>query len=176
LRLLLAGNLPILAHPGATATTVAVRTPGAEQRQKARVDDIELRSDQARADLCLLNDLNCRFPSPSTYKSNTIIYAKDLATVGIGAGQMSLVVRRAIPRAGPGSATMRARRAPDQGILVSPPTRSPVAYAFWPASRPSSTAGSPGGSIRDDEVIKAGPTSTAINRTMVFPRVRQFPD
>jgi phosphoribosylaminoimidazolecarboxamide formyltransferase/IMP cyclohydrolase len=32
-------------------------------------------------------------------KSNTIIYAKDLATVGIGAGQMSRVDRRASPRA-----------------------------------------------------------------------------
>ncbi|MDH8489670.1 hypothetical protein QIG87_27120, partial [Klebsiella pneumoniae] len=38
-----------------------------------------------------LNDLRFAFRVAKHVKSNTIIYAKDLATVGIGAGQMSRV-------------------------------------------------------------------------------------
>ena len=82
-------------------------------------------------------------------KSNAIVLARDLATVGVGAGQMSRVdsVRLALEKAqAPGG---RARCSP-----ATPSSRSPT------APRPRSQAGvtaiiQPGGSIRDDEVIAA---------------------
>jgi phosphoribosylaminoimidazolecarboxamide formyltransferase/IMP cyclohydrolase len=91
-------------------------------------------------------------------KSNTIIYAKDLATVGIGAGQMSRV----------DSARIAARKAHDAAKelgLAAPMTKGSVVAsdAFFPfadgllvAIEAGATAViQPGGSMRDDEVIKA---------------------
>jgi AICAR transformylase/IMP cyclohydrolase PurH len=64
-------------------------TTCAEDRDQARADDAELR------------DLRFAFRVAKHVKSNTIVYAKDRATVGIGAGQMSRVDPRASRRARP---------------------------------------------------------------------------
>ena len=64
-----------------------------QSRDNAVVDDMDLRAgDQARAD----RTRNCAicvfaFRVAKHVKSNAIVYAKDGATVGIGAGQMSRV-------------------------------------------------------------------------------------
>ena len=91
MRLLLAGSLPDPRAAGLTAKTVAggllVQT-----RDNAVVDDIALKTVTRRAPTdAELRDLKFAFRVAKHVKSNTIVYAKDLATVGIGAGQMSRV-------------------------------------------------------------------------------------
>lgn len=158
LRLLLAGGLPDPRARGLTAKTVAggllVQT-----RDNAVVDDMQLKVVTKRAPTdAELRDLRFAFRVAKHVKSNTIVYAKDLATVGIGAGQMSRV----------DSARIAARKAQDAAAelkLAAPMTRGSVVAsdAFFPfadgllvAIEAGATAViQPGGSMRDDEVIKA---------------------
>src|SRR5207237_6147508 len=91
-------------------------------------------------------------------KSNTIVYARDGATVGIGAGQMSRVDSARI-------AAWKAKEAAEAAGLKEPMTRGSVAAsdAFFPFADgllATIEAGAtaviqPGGSMRDDEGIKA---------------------
>ena len=84
-------------------------------------------------------------------RSNAIVLAKDLASVGIGAGQMSRVdsVRLAIEKARARRATCRARRSRRTRSSRSPTARSS-------RSRPAITSIiQPGGSKRDLEVVEA---------------------
>ncbi|MDR0810059.1 MAG: bifunctional phosphoribosylaminoimidazolecarboxamide formyltransferase/IMP cyclohydrolase [Gemmobacter sp.] len=107
-------------------------------------------------------------------KSNAIIYVRDGATVGVGAGQMSRV----------DSTRIAARKAQDMadalGLSVSP-TQGAVAAsdAFFPFADGLITAAEagataliqPGGSMRDDEVIAA---ADARGLAMVFTGMRHF--
>jgi phosphoribosylaminoimidazolecarboxamide formyltransferase/IMP cyclohydrolase len=100
-------------------------------------------------------------------KSNAIVYASGDRSLGIGAGQMSRV----------DSARIAAMKAGDAGISL---TGSAVASdAFFPfadglleAVKAGATAViQPGGSIRDDEVIKAADEH---NIAMAFTGIRHF--
>jgi phosphoribosylaminoimidazolecarboxamide formyltransferase/IMP cyclohydrolase len=174
LRLLLAGSLPDPRGAGLTAKTVAggllVQT-----RDNAVVDDITLRTVTQRAPSeAELRDLKFAFRVAKHVKSNTIVYAKDLATVGIGAGQMSRVDSARI-------AARKAQDAADELKLAQPMTRGSVVAsdAFFPFAdgllvtiEAGATAViQPGGSIRDDEVIKAADDAGI---AMVFTGVRHF--
>ena len=107
-------------------------------------------------------------------KSNAIIYAKDGATVGIGAGQMSRVDSSTI-------AALKAKRmADDVGLPESPAVGSVVASdAFFPfpdgllaAAEAGATAViQPGGSMRDEAVIDA---ANEAGLAMVFTGMRHF--
>ena len=174
LRLLLAGGLPDPRAAGLTAKTVAggllVQT-----RDNAVVDDMELKPVTKRAPSnAELRDLRFAFRVAKHVKSNTIVYAKDRATVGIGAGQMSRV----------DAARIAARKAQDAALeagLKEPLTKgSAVASdAFFPfadgllvAIEAGATAViQPGGSVRDDEVIKAADDHGI---AMVFTGTRHF--
>ncbi len=174
LRLLLAGGLPNPRQAGLTAKTVAggllVQT-----RDNGVVDDIDLRTVTKRAPTeAELRDLKFAFRVVKHVKSNTIVYAKDMATVGIGAGQMSRV----------DSARIAARKAADtakEAGLAQPMTVGSVVAsdAFFPFADGLLTciqAGAtaviqPGGSIRDDEVIKAADDAGI---AMVLTGVRHF--
>ena len=100
-------------------------------------------------------------------KSNAIVFARDGATVGVGAGQMSRVV----------SARIAAMKAEDEGIAVSGAVMA--SDAFFPFRDGIDTAASagisaviqPGGSIRDDEVIAAADEH---GLAMVFTSIRHF--
>lgn len=97
-------------------------------------------------------------------KSNAIVIAKDLATVGIGAGQMSRIdsVRIAIAKAGP-----RAENA----VLASD-AFFPFADSIEEAAKAGISAIiQPGGSIRDQESIEA---ANRFGIAMVFTGVRHF--
>ena len=107
-------------------------------------------------------------------KSNAIVYAKDGATVGVGAGQMSRV----------DSTRIAARKAEDMaealGLPESPVKGSVVASdAFFPFADGLLTAAAagavaviqPGGSMRDDEVIAAADEAGI---AMVFTGMRHF--
>jgi phosphoribosylaminoimidazolecarboxamide formyltransferase/IMP cyclohydrolase len=158
LRLLLAGGLPDPRALGLTAKTVAGGLL-VQSRDNAVVDDMTLKVVTKRAPSeAELRDLRFAFRVAKHVKSNTIIYAKDLATVGIGAGQMSRV----------DSARIAARKAEDAARelkLAEPMTRGSVVAsdAFFPFAdgmlaciEAGATAViQPGGSVRDDEVIKA---------------------
>ena len=91
LRLLLAAGLPDPRARGLTAKTVAGGLL-VQSRDNAVVDDMELKPVTKRApNNAELRDLRFAFRVAKHVKSNTIVYAKDSATVGIGAGQMSRV-------------------------------------------------------------------------------------
>lgn len=107
-------------------------------------------------------------------KSNAIIYVKDQATVGVGAGQMSRV----------DSTRIAARKSQDMAgalELSAPLTKGSVVAsdAFFPFSDGLLTAAEagataviqPGGSLRDDEVIKAADEA---GLAMVYTGMRHF--
>ncbi len=174
LRLLLAGGLPDPRQVGLTAKTVAGGLL-VQSRDNAVVDDMTLKTVTKRApDDAELRDLKFAFRVAKHVKSNTIVYAKDLATVGIGAGQMSRVDSARI-------AARKAQDAADELKLAAPMTRGSVVAsdAFFPfadgllvAIEAGATAViQPGGSVRDDEVIKAADDHGV---AMVFTGVRHF--
>jgi phosphoribosylaminoimidazolecarboxamide formyltransferase/IMP cyclohydrolase len=100
-------------------------------------------------------------------KSNAIVYAKDGATVGVGAGQMSRVV----------SARIASLKAVDAGLDV--PGSVLASDAFFPfrdGIDAAAVAGitaviQPGGSVRDDEVIAAADEH---GMAMMFTGIRHF--
>jgi phosphoribosylaminoimidazolecarboxamide formyltransferase/IMP cyclohydrolase len=174
LRLLLAGGLPDPRAAGLTAKTVAGGLL-VQSRDNAVVDGMDLKQVTKRAPSnAELRDLRFAFRVAKHVKSNTIVYAKDSATVGIGAGQMSRV----------DSARIAARKAQDAALaagLAEPATKGSVVAsdAFFPfadgllvAIEAGATAViQPGGSVRDDEVIKA---ADAHGIAMVFTGTRHF--
>ncbi len=107
-------------------------------------------------------------------KSNAIVYAKDLCTVGIGAGQMSRL----------DSCMIAAKKAEDmakaQGLDELPTQGSALASdAFFPFAdgleaaieAGASSIIQPGGSIRDNEVINA---ANEAGLAMIFTGMRHF--
>ena len=174
LRLLLAGGLPDPRAGGLTVKSVAGGLL-VQSRDNAVVDDMQLKVVTKRSPSeAELNDLRFAFRVAKHVKSNTIIYAKDLATVGIGAGQMSRV----------DSARIAARKAEDAAQelgLPAPMTKGSVVAsdAFFPfadgllvAIEAGATAViQPGGSMRDNEVIEMADKHGI---AMVFTGTRHF--
>jgi phosphoribosylaminoimidazolecarboxamide formyltransferase / IMP cyclohydrolase len=174
LRLLLAGGVPDPRAMGLVAKTVAGGLL-VQSRDNAVVDEMQLKTVTKREPTAQeLADLRFAFRVAKHVKSNTIVYARDRATVGIGAGQMSRV----------DSARIAARKAEDAAQaagLAQPLTRGAVVAsdAFFPfadgllvAIEAGATAViQPGGSMRDDEVIHA---ADAHNVAMVFTGTRHF--
>ena len=107
-------------------------------------------------------------------KSNTIVYAKDGATVGIGAGQMSRVdSARIAARKAADAASAAGLTAPlTQGSVVASDAFFPFADGLLVAIEAGATAViQPGGSMRDNDVIKAADDHGI---AMVFTGVRHF--
>jgi phosphoribosylaminoimidazolecarboxamide formyltransferase/IMP cyclohydrolase len=174
LRLLLAGGLPDRRAGGLAVKSVAGGLL-VQSRDNAVVDDMTLKVVTARAPTeAELKDLAFAFRVAKHVKSNTIVYAKDRATVGIGAGQMSRVDSSRI-------AAYKAADAARVAGLPEPLTKGSVVAsdAFFPftdgllvAIEAGATAViQPGGSIRDGEVIKAADDHGI---AMVFTGTRHF--
>jgi phosphoribosylaminoimidazolecarboxamide formyltransferase/IMP cyclohydrolase len=109
-------------------------------------------------------DLRFAWKVAKHVKSNSIVFAKGGATVGIGAGQMSRVdaVRIASIKAGE-----RAR-----GSVVASDAFFPFADGLRLAAEAGATAAiEPGGSVRDDEVIAA---ADELGMALVFTGRRHF--
>ncbi len=136
-------------------------------------DDLELVTQRAPSE-AERADLLFAWAVAKHVKSNAIVYAKDRATVGIGAGQMSRV----------DSARIAARKSADMAEalgLPEPTTRGSVVAsdAFFPfadglmaAAEAGATAViQPGGSVRDAEVIAAADRA---GLAMLFTGVRHF--
>jgi phosphoribosylaminoimidazolecarboxamide formyltransferase/IMP cyclohydrolase len=121
-----------------------------------------------------MRDMIFAFRIAKHVKSNAIVYVKNEATVGIGAGQMSRVDSSRI------AAQKSADAAKAAGLLTPLARGSVVASdAFFPfadgllaAAEAGATAViQPGGSMRDDEVIKAADDA---GLAMVFTGMRHF--
>jgi phosphoribosylaminoimidazolecarboxamide formyltransferase/IMP cyclohydrolase len=100
-------------------------------------------------------------------KSNAIVYAREDRTVGIGAGQMSRVdsARIAVAKANEEHLSL-------EGSVVASDAFFPFADGLLEAVRAGATAViQPGGSIRDEEVIRAADEH---NIAMVFTGIRHF--
>jgi phosphoribosylaminoimidazolecarboxamide formyltransferase/IMP cyclohydrolase len=174
LRLLLAGQLPDPRAAGLTAKTVAGGFL-VQSRDNAVVGDMALKTVTKRAPTdAELRDLKFAFRVAKHVKSNTIVYAKDLATVGIGAGQMSRVdsARIAARKAQDAAAELKLAEPLTKGSVVASDAYFPFADGMLACIEAGATAViQPGGSIRDDEVIKAADEHGI---TMVFTGIRHF--
>ena len=174
LRLLLTGDLPDPRRAGFTLRTIAGGLL-VQSRDNAGIgfDDLKVVTKRAPTDR-ELEDCRFAWTVARHVKSNAIVYARDRATVGIGAGQMN---RRDSSRI----AALKAKEAAETNGWESPRTvGSAVASdAFFPfadgliaAAEAGATAViQPGGSIRDDEVIAA---ADAAGLAMVFTGMRHF--
>ena len=120
-----------------------------------------------------LVDLLFAFRVCKHVKSNAIVYARDGATVGIGAGQMSRVDSTRIAAWKAGEAADAQNAAPlTQGSVVASDAFFPFADGLIAAADAGATAIiQPGGSIRDAEVIEA---ADARGLAMVFTGMRHF--
>lgn len=112
-------------------------------------------------------DLDFAWRVAKHVKSNTIVYAKDQATMGIGAGQMSRIDSAEI------SASKAAKSGLDlTGAVVASDAFFPFADGLLAAAGEGIRAVvQPGGSIRDEEVIAA---ADAHDLAMVFTGKRHF--
>jgi phosphoribosylaminoimidazolecarboxamide formyltransferase / IMP cyclohydrolase len=174
LRLLIAGSLP---DPRATGLTIKSVAGGllVQSRDNAVADEMPLTTVTKRSPTgAELSDLRFAFRVAKHVKSNTIVYAKDGATVGIGAGQMSRVdaARIAARKAADAAADAGLPAPLTQGSVVASDAFFPFADGLLVAIEAGATAViQPGGSVRDDEVIKAADDHGI---AMVFTGTRHF--
>ena len=121
-----------------------------------------------------LSDLLFAWTVAKHVKSNAIIYVKDGATVGVGAGQMSRVdsTRIAARKAIDMAEAMGLPAPLTQGSVVASDAFFPFADGLITAAEAGASALiQPGGSMRDDEVIAA---ADAAGLAMVFTNMRHF--
>jgi len=143
--------------------------------ERDHFDDMALKVATSRAPTdAELRDLKFAFRVAKHVKSNTIVYAKDLATVGIGAGQMSRVdsARIAARKAQDAAAEQKLAEPLTKGSVVASDAYFPFADGMLACVEAGATAViQPGGSMRDDEVVKAADEHGI---AMVFTGVRHF--
>ena len=174
LRLLLTGAMPDPAEPGTALRAIA----GGwllQGRDNARTDPRSFKVVTKRApDAREIADLAFAFTVAKHVKSNAIVYARDMATVGIGAGQMSRVdsARIAAWKAEEAAKAAGEETPRTQGSVVASDAFFPFADGLLAASGAGATAViQPGGSVRDEEVIAAADEA---GLAMVFTGTRHF--
>jgi len=174
LRLLIAGGLPDPHASGWIFRSVAggflVQTRDNIVASRAELKVVTKRQPTTRE----LDDMFFAFTVAKHVKSNTIVYAKDGATAGIGAGQMSRVDAARI-------GAVKAREAAEAAGWPEPRTKGSAAAsdAFFPfpdgllavVDAGAIAVIQPGGSVKDDEVIKAADDAGI---AMMFTGVRHF--
>ncbi len=140
----------------------------AQSRDLGRVARADLRVvTQRQPTESEIDDLLFAWQVAKYVKSNAIVYARDGATVGIGAGQMSRVY----------SSRVAAMKAADEKLVVA--GAAMASDAFFPfrdgidvaAEYGIATVIQPGGSVRDAEVIAAADEH---GMAMVFTGMRHF--
>ncbi len=172
LRVLLTGSLPDPAAPGMQLRSVAggwlAQTRDAGRAAELQVVTRRAPTEAERADLLFA------FRVCKHVKSNAIVYARDAATVGVGAGQMSRVDSARIA-AWKGEAASRAAGLPGrltEGSVAASDAFFPFADGLEAAAAAGATAvAQPGGSVRDAEVVAA---ADAAGIAMVFTGMRHF--
>ncbi|MDB5368379.1 MAG: purH [Rhodospirillales bacterium] len=174
LRVLVTGAMPDPAAPG---TMLKMLSGGflVQSRDAGRIARSDLKVVTRRAPTeHELDDLLFAFRVAKHVKSNAIVYAKDGATVGIGAGQMSRVDSSRIAAWKAGEAAKAAGLAESlaKGSVVASDAFFPFADGLLAAAEAGATAViQPGGSVRDQEVIAAADDA---GLAMVFTGMRHF--
>ncbi|HKL88539.1 MAG TPA: hypothetical protein VJ884_06000, partial [Salinibacter sp.] len=131
-----------------------------------QIDHWDVASDRSPTD-AERKDLDFAWRVCKHVKSNAIVYARDRATLGIGAGQMSRIDSSeiAVHKAGKSELDL-------SGSVVASDAFFPFADGLEAAAEEGARAAiQPGGSIRDDEVIDA---ANAYDVAMVFTGQRHF--
>ncbi|MEM9318630.1 MAG: bifunctional phosphoribosylaminoimidazolecarboxamide formyltransferase/IMP cyclohydrolase [Pseudomonadota bacterium] len=174
LRLLTTGGLPDPGAPGRMITQVAGGFL-AQDRDNGRITAADLKVVTKRAPSeAELADLLFAWNIAKHVKSNAIVYAKGLATVGVGAGQMSRVdsARIAARKAEDMAALLALAESPAIGSVVASDAFFPFADGLMAAAEAGATAIiQPGGSMRDAEVTEA---ADAAGLAMVLTGQRHF--
>jgi phosphoribosylaminoimidazolecarboxamide formyltransferase/IMP cyclohydrolase len=174
LRLLTTGGLPAPRGGGMMFRSLAGGFL-VQSRDSAVVDDMPLKVVTKREPTAHeLADLKFAFRVAKHVKSNAIVYAKGGATVGIGAGQMSRIDSARIAAQKSAYAAKVAGDAEPlaKGSVVASDAFFPFADGLLAAAEAGATAViQPGGSMRDDEVIKAADER---DLAMVFTGTRHF--
>lgn len=173
-RLLLTHGLPVATAPGRMAKLLS----GGfllQGRDNGTVESLDLKvvtkrqpTDQEMA------DLKTAFKICKHVKSNAIIYVKDGASVGIGAGQMSRVdsARIAAWKAAEAAKEAGVEEPLTVGSVVASDAFFPFADGLLAAANAGATAViQPGGSMRDNEVIDA---ANEAGLAMVMTGMRHF--
>ncbi|MEM6659053.1 MAG: bifunctional phosphoribosylaminoimidazolecarboxamide formyltransferase/IMP cyclohydrolase, partial [Pseudomonadota bacterium] len=174
LRLLTTEGLPDVTAGGKTVRQVA---GGLLVQDKDNgfvgIDDLKIVTKKAPSDE-QMRDLLFAWKVAKHVKSNAIVYVKDGATVGVGAGQMSRVDSALI-------AAKKAERMADalglpQPLTIGSAVASDAFFPFPDGLMEAAEAGAtcviqPGGSMRDDDVIAA---ADAAGLAMVFTGMRHF--
>ncbi len=174
LRLLLTDGLP---DPRQDGVTMRMLSGGflVQARDNGFVDDLDLKVvTQRQPSQQELADLKFAFKVCKHTKSNAIIYAKNGATVGIGAGQMSRIdsARIAAWKADAAAKEAGEEQSLANGSVVASDAFFPFADGLMAAAEAGATAViQPGGSMRDDEVIAA---ANDAGLAMVFSGMRHF--
>ena len=166
-----------MADPAAAGMSVKSVAGGflLQSRDDGRIAPTDLKVVSARGPSAAeLADLVFAFRVAKHVKSNAIVYVKDGATVGVGAGQMSRLDSARL-------AALKSREAGDaagektsrtEGSVVASDAFFPFADGLLAAADAGATAViQPGGSIRDEEVIAA---ANAAGLAMVFTGTRHF--
>ncbi len=173
-RVLEIGALPDPAAPGMTWKPLA----GGfllQNRDAGRIGAADLKVVTRRApDDRELADLLFAFTVCKHVKSNAIVYVRDGATVGVGAGQMSRVDSSRIAARKGAEAAREAGL--EQSLAVGSVVASDAVFPFADGLLAAAEAGAtaviqPGGSMRDDEVIAAADEA---GLAMVFTGMRHF--
>jgi phosphoribosylaminoimidazolecarboxamide formyltransferase / IMP cyclohydrolase len=174
LRLLIAGGVPDAHAPGLVFRSVSggmlVQTRDAAIAARNELKFVTKRKPTDRE----IADIMFALKVAKHVKSNAIVYARDAATVGIGAGQMSRVDAARL-------AAMKAQETAAAAGWPEPKTKGCAAAseAFFPFAdglRAVAEAGAtaviqPGGSVKDDEVIAA---ADELGIAMAFTGIRHF--
>ena len=174
LRLLVTGEMANMSQPGMTFKAIA----GGMLVQSAdngliTADDLQFVTEK-RPNEAQLADMLFAWKVAKHVKSNAIIYVKDKATVGIGAGQMSRVDSCKI--AAQKAQRMAEMHGYDEARTIGSVVASDAFFPFADGLLEAIEAGAeaviqPGGSMRDEEVIKA---ANEAGIAMVFTGMRHF--
>jgi phosphoribosylaminoimidazolecarboxamide formyltransferase / IMP cyclohydrolase len=136
-----------------------------QQPDLGEIQDTELRTVSKRVPTAEeMHTMRFAWKVSKHVKSNAIVFARDGATVGVGAGQMSRVDSVKI-------AVMKAQ-VPLQGSVVASDAFFPFPDGVEEAAKAGATAViQPGGSVRDNDVIAA---ADRLDLAMVFTGLRHF--
>ena len=172
LRLILTGALPDPARGGMTMKSIAGGML-LQSRDNGRLSELKVVTKRQPTEQELA-DCHFAWTVAKHVKSNAIVYAKDNATAGIGAGQMNRLESARI-------AAWKAKDAAEKagwdqprtiGSAVASDAFFPFADGLLAAVEAGATAViQPGGSIRDDEVIAAADEA---GLAMVLTGMRHF--
>lgn len=167
LRLLLLPSLNAAASELPMVKSIAggllVQTPDTAQIAQMELKTVTRRQPTAQE----LQDLSFAFRVAKHVKSNAIVFVKDGATVGIGAGQMSRI----------DSTRIAARKAEDAGLSLKGSALASDAFFPFPdgliaaADAGATAIIQPGGAMKDEDVIKAADER---GLAMVFTSFRHF--